>query len=54
MNDKHLPLHPREKPVTHCEGVRVDPRGGLTGAENLASSGFDPWNLWPIAYLYTD
>ena len=54
MNAKPRPLYPRERPGTHCVGGWVDPRAGWTGAENLASLGFDPWNLWPTASRYSN
>jgi hypothetical protein len=41
-------------PVPIVQEVGWAPGPGLTGAENLAPPGLDPWNPQPIASRYTN
>jgi hypothetical protein len=53
---RHAPaaLHPRKVPVPIVQEVGWSPDPVWTGTENLASPGFDPWNVQPVARRYTD
>ena len=49
------PLYPWERdPVPVVQEAGWDVVQVWTGAENLASSGFDPRSVQPVASLYTD
>jgi hypothetical protein len=39
VNSTPRQIYPRERTGTHCTGVWLGPRVGLTGAENLAPTG---------------
>ena len=47
-------LTPGKEARYHCTGGGVGLRPVWTGAENLASSGFDPQTFQPIASHYAD
>ena len=39
VNATPRPLYPRERPGTHCIGGWLEPRAGVEGAENVATTG---------------
>jgi hypothetical protein len=54
VNSTARPLYLRERPGTYCIGDWVGPSPFWTGAENLATVGFDPLTVQPLASHYTD
>jgi len=51
VNARPRPLHPQERPGTHCIGGLVGPSAGQDGPPTL---GFDPQTVQPVASRYTD
>jgi hypothetical protein len=55
VNATPRPLHPRERPGTHCIGGWVFPRAGMEGCgKSRPPPGFDPRTVQPVASRYTD
>ena len=55
VNATPRPLHPRERPGTHCVGGWVGLTAGMDGCgKSSPPPGFDPLTVQPVASRYTD